>query len=325
MKVLVVHDSLTDVPDTGDLPEDFGAEYDDESVVLGILRALERGGHSAEHLALGEDFVARIRSVRPDIVFNIAEGIRGRGRESLVPAWLDHLGIPHTGSDAVALGVSLDKDLSKLIACASGIHTPPFRLIKNVDELKNIDLQFPLFLKPVAEGSSMGIRKHSVAKTEEELRAVAEWILSQYRQGCLVEEFAPGREFCVGILGNQNPEMLPVAEISTHGDFYSYELKTKHQKKITCPANIAEAAAKQMREMATEIYSAIGCRDLARVDFKLDRNRRPSFLEINPLPGLSEEYGIFPEQARASGICYHDLINNILSHAIKRTSKENAE
>ncbi len=318
MKILVVHDRIDAVPADDKLPEDFGAEYEDENAVRGIIDALTRGGHSAEGLCLDESLVENIRRLRPDIVFNIAEGVRGRGRECLVPAWLDHLGVPYTGSDAAALGVSLDKAMTKHIANGVGIRTPRFRVVERAEELENIDLQYPLFLKPVAEGSSMGIRNSSLVNTSEELHTMGDWVISHYRQGCLVEEFAPGREYCVGIMGNREPGTLPIVEVRTSGDFYSYEQKSKHEKELVCPAAIPDELGRDMTAMALKMYSAIGCRDLARVDFKLDHRGKPAFLEINPLPGLAGRYGIFPHQARAGGMDYETLINHIVAIALER-------
>jgi len=319
MNILIVYDSKKSVSKTGYLPEDFGAEYDDESVVCRIVEALKAGGHPAGRLCLAEDFVERILSIQPDIVFNIAEGVRGRGRESLVPAWLDHIGVTYTGSDAVALGISLDKALSKRIAISLGVNTPPFMVIETLEDLENdISLEYPIFVKPVAEGSSMGIREGSLVETEIELKERVGWVLSRYRDGCLIEEFAPGREFCVGILGNRSRKVLPTVEVKTAGGFYSYEHKSIHKKELICPASTADAMEQEMADMAQKVYSALGCRDLARVDFKLDRESKPAFLEINPLPGLADEYSIFPEQARAAGMSYTNLINHILDLAVER-------
>ncbi len=319
MKILVVHDNIDFVPDNYLPPEDFGAEYDDERAVRGIMNALESNGHQVEDICFNTNFTSAVAAESPDIVFNIAEGVRGRGRESIVPALLDHMGIPYTGSDAVTLGVSLDKALTKRLAASLGVRTPNFRLITDLAELDSCsDLEFPLFLKPVAEGSSMGIRHHSLIKNSKELGKMAEWIISNYQQGCLVEEFAPGREFCVGIIGNKKPITFPVTEVKTDTDFYSFEDKSLHRKELMCPTNIPAKMEQEMVNMAISVYNELGCRDLARADFKIDSEGNPSFLEINPLPGLARRYGIYPHQAYAAGWDYEKLINHILELALKR-------
>ena len=165
----------------------------------------------------------------------------------------------------------------------------------------------------------MGIRRASLVRTPEELRRRVAWVLRTYGQDCLVEEFAPGSECCVGILGNGQPQLLPIVEVRSPGGFYSYEDKGEHRKELLCPAQLEQAAAEQMRDMALEVFRALRCRDLARADFKVDAAGRPSFLEINPLPGLSPYYGIFPRQALAAGYSYAELIGRLIDLAAERT------
>ena len=151
-------------------------------------------------------------------------------------AWLDHLDIPYTGSDGLTLALSLDKALTKTLVSAEWIRTPAFQRVRSMADVDTVNLTFPLFAKPNAEGSSMGIRRSSRIETGEELQAHVAWILETYRQDCLVEKFAPGREFCVGILGNENPRLLPIVEICSAGDFYTYEEKPLEQivGKVNC-------------------------------------------------------------------------------------------
>lgn len=318
MKVLLVYDKVQEVAATEDMPEDLGAEYEDARTIESLLDAVRACGHEPVELVLEEEFPIQVRRFNPDLVFNIAEGVRGPMRESVVPTWLDHLNIPYTGSDGRALAISLDKALAKTIVAARGIRTPAFRRVSHVSELQEIDLEFPLFVKPNAEGSSMGIRRASRVETPEELRHQVAWVLRSYREDCLVEEFAPGREFCVGILGNEEPRLLPIVHLRSPHGFYSYEDKQAHRKELICPANLPRTMADEMCFMALEAFRALRCRDLARVDFKLDSAGRPAFLEINPLPGLSSEYGIFPAQARAVGITHEELIGQIIELAVRR-------
>ena len=319
LNVVLVYDDPAVSPRAGDLPEDFGAEYEDRRTIDALLAAIAAGGHDAAALALDCDFPQKITALGPDLVFNIAEGVRGSARESLVPAWLDQLDIPYTGSDGLAMAISLDKALTKTLAMSAGVCTPAFRRIRDEAELSDVDLPFPLFVKPNAEGSSMGIHRASLVETPRALARQVRHVLRAYREDCLVEAFAPGREFCMAILGNDPAQPLPIAEVRTEAAFYAYEDKSQHQKELLCPADVPADMAEQMQAMAVAVFEALRCRDLARVDFKLDETGQPAFLEINPLPGLSPFYSIFPHQASVAGIGYEGLIGRIVEAARQRT------
>jgi len=308
------------IPQTlpGILPNDIGAEYEDAATIAGLRQALEANRHRVTQVPFDGNFFARIDSIRPDIVFNIAEGILGPTRESIVPAWLEHLQIPYTGSNGLTLAITLDKTLAKEIVSNNGIYTPKWERISSVKQLESIDLEYPIFVKPNSEGSSMGIRHASKATTYVELKRQVAWVIGEYRQDCLLEEFAPGREFCVAILGNDEPEVLPIAEIQVAGDFYSYEEKSRHSKEMICPADLPDRINHALSTIGLAIFKAFRCRDLARIDFKMDAHNRPTFLEINPLPGLSRYHGTFPYQAAAAGIEYSDLIERIVQGASER-------
>ena len=320
MKIALVHDSVANLAEFESLPEDSGAEYDDERTTAALLSAIRAGGHEAVDLILEEDFPQAIRRVGPDLVFNIAEGVRGSGRESIVPAWLDHLGIPYTGSDSLTLSLSLDKAMSKTFAQAHGIPTPAWRCVFDEAELEGLELKFPLFVKPNSEGSSMGIRHASRVTDPARLREQVRWILNDYQQGCLIEEFMPGGEFCVGILGDRDLQVLPVVEVRTPKGFYSYEDKSAHNKELICPADVRAELADRLREMGQRAFRAFRCRDLGRVDLKLDSEGTPLFLEINPLPGLSPYYSIFNKEAEAAGIGFEEMIARIIDSAVQRTT-----
>ncbi|MFP4175804.1 MAG: D-alanine--D-alanine ligase family protein [Planctomycetota bacterium] len=318
MKVALAYDRWASYEPDASLPDDFGAEFDDEATITGLLRAIDAAGHEAARLPVDEELPQRLRRLHLDLVFNIAEGTRGPSRESLVPAWLDHLGIPYTGSDGLTLGCSLDKALTKTLVEAAGVRTLPYKRVGSVEQARQADLNFPVFVKPNREGSSMGVRRTSLVRDAEALGKRTAWVLNEYNQDCLIEEYAPGREFCVGLLGNAPPEILPVVEILNEEDFYSYELKSRHQKRLVCPADICDELRHEMQDMALSAYRTLRCRDLARVDFKLDGNGRPVFLEINPLPGLSSDYSIYPHQAEKAGHDYDGLIAAIIDGALKR-------
>jgi len=318
MKIVLVYDQRVNDVAKRAMPEDFGAEYEDKRTIAALLKSIAACGHRAIGLPLCEDFASEIRRLDPDLVFNIAEGVRGPARESIVPAWLDHLGIGYTGSDGLALAVSLDKALTKTLATAHGVRTPGFAKVHSKRQLDDIDLHLPLFVKPNAEGSSMGIRRASKVDTTEQLRRQAAWVLETYDQDCLIEEFVPGGEYCVGIIGNEDLRCLPIVEIRCAGGFYAYEDKQSHRKELVCPADVSQGLASQMRQTAMTMYRALKCRDFARVDLRLDRQGLPTFLEINPLPGLSPYYSIFTHQAQAAGLSHEELIGQIINLAIKR-------
>lgn len=324
MRVVLIYDEPLPSSERDGLPEDLGAEYEEASAIEGLRASIAANGHEAEGLVFGEDLAARLRAAAPDLVVNIAEGVRGATRESIVPAWCDHLGFPYTGSDGLTLAVTLDKALTKTIVAALGAATPAFRRVSSMEQLDGIDLAFPLFVKPNAEGSSMGIRYASKVTTPEALYRQVEWVLETYAEDCLVEEFAPGSEYCVGILGNDPPDVLPIVEVLSPGDFYSYEDKHRHDKELLCPAPISAALDGELRRTGLEIYRALRCRDLARMEFKIDKTGRPTFLEINPLPGLAADYGVFAHQARAAGLDHAALIGRLIDCARARTAKQTA-
>ena len=202
------------------------------------------------------------------------------------------------------------------------MRTQRFRRVRRPADLSGLDLSFPLFIKPNHEGSSIGIRRSSKVHSRAELDRQVVWTLETYGQDCLVEEFAPGREFCVGILGNDAPHLLPVAEVKAPGEFYCYESKSHHRKEVVCPADIPAETADELRQAGLAMYRALRCRDLARMDFRLDVAGRASFIEINPLPGLASAYSIFPVQALADGIAYDALIGRIIEHAAGRLASK---
>ena len=317
MKVVLVYDTPEGHAAAGPVPADFGAEYEDARTIESLLRSIRACGHEAEGLVFDVQFPERIRRLGPDMVFNIAEGVRGRARESLVPGWLEHLGIPYTGSDGLTLALSLDKAVTKALAGAAGIRTPAFRRVRRMADLNGLDLAFPLFVKPNGEGSSMGIRRASRTDTPEQIEEQVAWVLAAYGD-CLVEAFAPGPEYCVGILGDDE-RLLSIVQVQSPDAFYHYEDKSRHRKELICPAEVSDALADEMNAIGLRVFRALGCRDLARVDLKLDAQGRPMFLEINPLPGLSPYYSLFTRQAEVAGLSHEQLIGAILDSAWRRT------
>lgn len=325
-KVGLAFNLKQDCPQSGET-EDAAAEYESPETVETITHALEKAGYHVVPLPFRDDLFSCLQREKPQIVFNIAEGWTGRNRESLLPAIFDFMGIPYTGSDPLTLGLALDKGLTKTVAAAAGVATPRFRVAWGVGDLENLDLDFPLFVKPAYEGSSKGIRDSSRVDTPEDLTRLVSWITGTYRQPALVEEFLPGREFTVGILGNSDLKVLPIMEVRPgaeladslgNKDFvYSFETKSRNMEYFLCPAPLPEEMAERIRRMAMEVYRVLECRDLSRIDIRLDAAGNPHFLEINPLPGLSR-VSLFPLLAKTGGIEFEELVPMILRLAMER-------
>jgi D-alanine-D-alanine ligase len=309
------------------------AEWDTKETILAVKTALEKN-HDVALIEADEEAYLKFLQVRPDIVFNIAEGMRGPSREAQIPAILELLGIPFTGSDSLTLGICLDKSRAKEILSHHGIPTPPFAVVDSLTQLPNIDFPFPCIVKPLHEGSSKGIFDSSVVHSEEQLRRQVGRVFFEYEEPALIEKFLNGREFTVAVLGN-DPDLrvLPIVEI--HFDslpdgvnpIYSYEAKwiwdtlenpiDVHE----CPAKIAPKLQKEIEALSLKTFRTLRCRDWCRIDIRMDEKDRPYVLELNPLPGIlpnPDEHSCFPQAARAAGMDYNMLINSVLEISARR-------
>ncbi len=307
------------------LPEDAFEEYDSEATVGHIAEALASLGHEVVRLGAGPEIIDALRRDRPDIVFNIAEGEGGRCREAHVPALLEMLGIPYVGSDPLTLCVTLDKPVAKRLVAAEGYPTPRFRICLSPSEVDDTGMSYPVIVKPSFEGSSKGVRLASRAASPAEARKMVAFVTGSYCQSALVEEFIPGSEVTVGIVGNGTPRIVGVMEIAprkmqTEEFVYSLEVKRdwENQVEYRCPPALPSAAVAGIERCAIGIYRLLGCRDFSRIDFRLDEKMVPYFLECNPLPGLSPGYGDLPIMAGRMGIPYAGLLSEILSCALSR-------
>lgn len=315
------------------MPEDFYAEFDDAETVEAISEALKRGGCGVEKVEADEGAYQTLTKLRPDIVFNISEGLRGESRESHIPAILEMLGIPYTGSGPLTLAISLDKALTHQVLSYNGVLSPCFQVLRRSDEKIGRNLDFPLVVKPLYEGSSKGIRTTSLVMDEEELRKQVTWVIETYCQPSIVEEFLPGREFTVGLIGNDDPTVLPVVEILLNrlpegaSPIYSYEAKwiwdvpEKPLDIFQCPADIPRNLEHKIEHIGVKTFKVLNCRDVCRIDMRLDKNDEPRILEVNPLPGMIPDpnsHSCLPEAARAAGFTYDQLICTILWQALKR-------
>lgn len=306
---------------------DAEAEYDSMDTVLAIRAALEKAGAKVSLFEADASLPEKLAADPVDVVFNIAEGIRGRGREAQIPALLNMLGIPFTGSDETTLCIALDKALTKRLLTTYHIRTPRSAVISASGTAHAGALRYPVIVKPNAEGSSKGISDVCIVESAEELRKLAKENIALYGEDMLAEEFVTGREFTVGLIGNGNgvrvfSPMEVVYDRDTQGGYrvYSYNVKQNYTEFVhyECPAKLTEAEEREMVKLARRIYSALGCRDFARIDFRMDAAGEIHFIEINPLPGLAPHYSDYPMLAEFCGVEYDALIAAILKAALLR-------
>lgn len=314
-------------------PKDYFSEFDSQDTIEAIILALKAKGHSVEPIdAESPDLFSHFRKNRVDMVFNIAEGRQSRFRESEVPAILDHLNIPYTGSNTFSLALAMNKALTKKILKAENIPTPNFQVFAKGNEKLSPDLKFPLIIKPNCEGSAKGINKSNVVNTLEDACKKIQETIRLYGQEALAEEFIDGKELTVGILENGKVTILPVLEIdfsncSSSGEyFYSWRMKEYQGNKelgltpvFHCPASLDKETEEKVKEAALKTHRLLGCFDFSRTDIRLDKNNIPYVLEINPLPGLNPYESNFPLMAYAAGMKYEDLIEAILLAASERS------
>ncbi len=325
LKVGITYNLKKDFTRQENQPIDLLEEFDSEETVDAIRKALESEGHEVIKLGGDVGLIDRLRQASVDIVFNIAEGIQGRNREAHIPALLEFLNIPYTGSDPLTLSLTLDKAMAKRIVMSQDIPTPRFKKVERMEDLDDLDLRYPLFIKLCYEGSSKGVRLDSKILDPQALREKAGGLLEAYGSPLLVEEFVRGPEFTVGILGNEAPRVLGVMQIEIKGSppeesIYSLEIKREWEEKVRyhCPPSIDPSLLKKIEEVALRSYRVLECRDVSRVDIRVGKDQTPYFLEVNPLPGLSPVYGDLVIMARSMGWEYAGLVKTILHHALKR-------
>jgi D-alanine-D-alanine ligase len=305
-------------------PLDANAEFDSPSTIDVISDAIEANGFKVKRIGNVLSLLDKMGKLDVDMVFNISEGLTGRNRESQVPILLEMAGTPFVGSDALTLGVTLDKVMAKKIFIAEKIPTPRFYEFTCADDVAASNhYHFPLIVKPRFEGSSKGLTPNSRVENRDDLKVQIDYIVSSYKQPALVEEFIAGQEFTVGIIGNDHPEVLPVVQIEIDGDlklndkFYTFDHIQGTALQYVCPAKISAELERTLRDIALRTYKAVECRDFGRIDFRVDRKGHPYVLEINPLPSLSSE-DVFMVIARDMGLTYNNIIGKILNSAMQR-------
>jgi len=307
--------------------DDAFEEYDSSETVELIAAALEAEGHKVTMLVGGREFLGKILHDKVDFVFNISEG-RGtyRSREAQVPSILEMLDIPYSGSDPQCLAICLDKPLTKKLVASEGVSTPNWRVIFNRQELHQIDsydFTFPAIVKPAYEGSSKGISLTSVVEDAKQAIEVVESLLEKYHQPAIVEEVILGDEVTVGIIGNSPPKALGIMRIlpkQKNGYFlYTLEVKRNYLELVDyeCPAALEEEVLQRIQDSGLRAFKALGCRDFARLDFRISTTGVPYFLEINPLPGLGTHSDLVI-MAKKMGWSHKQLISAVLNAAIER-------
>ena len=296
------------------------AEFDKQETVDALESSLKMMGHDTEPIGNAFQLVdALTAGKRWDLVFNIAEGLYGDGRESVVPAILDQYKIPYVFSGPVVMGLSLNKRLAKLVVSAARVPVSPGVLVTELYDLDKMSLHYPLFVKPVSEGTGKGITEKSLVNNSMELRGMVEWILKEFRQPALVEEYLPGREFTVGIVGSGHEAIAIGGMEVICADNLPYSVEVKENYQNYCKYKpLDEDIADECKSVALSAWKALDAVDAGRIDLKADRKGRICFIEANPLAGLNPVHSDLPILARMYGIEYQKLLEMIMDSAVKR-------
>jgi D-alanine-D-alanine ligase len=322
MRIGVTYDLRSDYLAQG-LGEEETAEFDAEETIAAVCQALMELGHQPERIGGIKPLTQVLaKGARWDAVFNICEGLKGVSREAQVPALLEAYDIPYVFSDPLTLALTLDKAMTKRVVRDAGVPTADFAVIEREADIAKVTLPFPLFLKPVAEGSGKGVDARSLVETQGQLESVARDLLARFRQPVLVEEFLPGREFTVGITGTgATASVLGVSEIVPKdkyvGHAYGYENKSDWEDKLNI-VPVTDPDAQAAGEVALAAWNALRCRDGGRADVRLDKNGKPRFIEVNPLAGIRPGYSDFCFIAEFQNLSYRDLIGKFLDSFLAR-------
>ncbi|MBI2976457.1 MAG: hypothetical protein HYY33_05850 [Chloroflexi bacterium] len=356
LKVALLANLKKNAPKFPGMSDDYWDDLDSETTVEAILEAIRAGGHEPVFYEGDSALPDKLKADRPDICFNICESHFGDSRESQVPALLEMLRLPYTGSRVLTLALCLDKSMTKRLLNWHELPTPAFQTFDRLDEPLDEDVTFPLFVKPSREGTSVGISAHSIVNNDHELREQLQYIFNTYNQSALVERYIAGREVTVGLVGNISgfatrrlPSRLYGTRRRTPGDLddiraggllflppmevdlkpyevsdgvYTNRLKTELAYDLTylCPAPLDPRQVEELNWLTAAVFRVCGCYDASRVDFRLDENDnfKPYILEINPLPGLAPKISDLVIEANAINIGHTELVNRILDAALRR-------
>ncbi len=311
-------------------------DFDDPETTKLQIKYLRKLGLQVFPIEANDTAYLKLYKLRDkvDLVFNVAEGLHGEDRESHIPAMLEMLEIPYTGSSPLSQALMLNKAKTKEILLQNRISTLPFQLLDPKKLKLNSNLKYPLMVKPVSEGSSAGISDKSVVNNFEELKKQVNYINRTFKEKSLVEPFIDGREFSVAMLGNP-PNFLPIVE-SDHSvlpkkflPIDSLQVKwffeiNSNAGNLKCPAKIDERLEREIKKMCLALWKVLNIRDWCRVDIRCDKNGIPYILEVNSPPGITppehDPASYFPFMAKTAGIKYEDLLKMIIDSAIKRYS-----
>ncbi|MEI6149405.1 MAG: D-alanine--D-alanine ligase [bacterium] len=304
--------------------EEEAAEFDSDITIDSIEKVIRECGHIPDRIGHARSLCRRLAAgERWDLVFNIAEGLHGRSREAQVPCLLEIYDIPYSFSDPLVCAVTLDKAVAKRIVQSSNLQTPCFHVVRSEADLDAVNLPYPLFAKPIAEGTGKGIDKTSCVQSAAQLRELCLTLLARYGQPVLVEEYLPGREFTVGILGTGvQAKVLGTLEVAIRKNaettIYTFEVKEKCDDLVDYSRPSRTPLIEAVEQLALDAYRALELRDGGRVDIRLDRHGRPAFMEVNPLPGLNPVHSDLPMIATQEGMSFSQLITSILNSALSR-------
>lgn len=317
-----------------EIPADFFAEGDSPETINAVMNALREGGHEVYGVEADNNALENLNKIKPDLVFNIAEGLFGDFRESYIPALCERLGLRYTGSGPMELAICLNKSRCKEVLSYYKVPTPIFKRFTEKDEIDLDGMRYPVIVKPEAEGSSKGVFNDSVVDSFEDAAKLIKSKIEKYNQPVIVEEFITGDEFTVALWGNGNDiEVLPPVAISYKDlppgakPLYSYEAKwiwdvpDKPLEIFRCPADISEKLKLEIEAVVKKAFNVLGLRDWSRIDVRLDAAGKPNILEVNPLPGIlpkAEDNSCFPKAARTAGYTYSQMLNKILKIAERR-------
>ena len=300
------------------------AEFDSESTIVALETALSQLGHKTERIGNALALAKRLACAqRWDLVFNICEGLDGRSREAQVPALLELYGIPYTFGDPLTCALTLDKAMAKRVVRDAGIRTPDFAVVRELDDLDGLSLSYPLFAKPLAEGTGKGVDERSRVDDPEQLVAVCTRLLERFAQPVLIEEYLPGREFTCALLGTgPRAGVLGTLAMTIHENAptrdYSYAVKEQCEVYVRYDPMESGDLRDAVEALSLAAYRLLDGRDTGRVDVRLDQNGRPCFIELNPLPGLHPSHSDLPMIATQQGMAYRDLIGRIVASAMER-------
>ncbi|MDD5598771.1 MAG: hypothetical protein PHV82_12560 [Victivallaceae bacterium] len=318
--------------------DDLFAEGDTPETLQAVEAAISSLGYEVFGVEADIGLEMELIRIRPDLVFNLAEGLFGDFRESYVPVVCEKLALPYTGSRPLTLGICLNKGHCKEILTANRIPNPRFRIFRTDDEVNLEDFPFPAIVKPVAEGSSKGVFDRSVADTPDEAGKLIRENLSEYAQPVILEAFLPGAEYTVAMIGNQNElEIFPIvgfdfSQLPSHArKIYSYEAKWVWDTSraplqiFQCPAPLSAKLRENIEKLVRDTFRALEIRDWCRMDVRLDAAGVPNIIEVNPIPGIlpdPKDNSCFPKAARTAGCSYSQLFQKVIDAAEKRLSRE---